>query len=1134
MTAITGAVNLTGMIAPTDTTDVYPTHSSEYGLGGFKEVANQTARDAITAQRRVHGMLVFQQSDGKFYQLGTGLANADWTEVSLPVDTDSLVEGSTNLYYTQARFDIAFTAKSTTDLTEGTNLYYTQSRFDTAFTAKSTTDLTEGTNLYFTNARAISAIGNYVATISGTANEIEVTGSGSSAASVTIGLPANVTVSNDLLVQGDLTVNGTTTTVLSQNTQIQENILYLNEGGDATITNAVGNGSTVTYTADNNFSLGFTVDVTGVTPSSFDVTNAAITAVTATTFTISSTVTDTYVSGGDAEAHAHVNVDLGWAGSYDDGTYAHAGLFRDATDGVFKIFEGYIPEPKDAVDIDTSHASFSLADFNAENVLLNSAPTNANHATTKSYVDSAVSSVSTTVGNLDTDDIAEGLVNLYYTDARADARVDLQTGANLDLSQKSTTDLAEGTNLYYTDARVQTVIDTNTAGFITASSTDTLTNKSGNISQWTNDAGYLTSETDSQTLSFTSPNLTISNGNTVDLSALLDDTDTNTYLSSMTFNTSDGVLTATLNDSSTVTVDLDGRYLTSYTDTNDIDYINSASFNTGDGVLTLSGVGNAGATVDLDGRYLTSYSETDTLATVTARGSTSANDITISKAGAPVLTVETSATSGQDALIKIGGARTSSSTSDIAMIAFRNETTSAYTLAQISAMDPSGAHANGNGRLVFRTSNGGTLSDTLIIPNTGKLTYSGDNVATETWVGSQGYITSLSGYATETYVNTQVANLVDSAPSTLDTLNELAAALGDDPNFATTISTDIGNRVRKDGVDNGSIDIVVNDADFIVRDTTDSITNFIWRDHSLNELKLGTANAVPTLRAAMNANSNNINNIATAGMTNGYASAKFAVASTSVHASYDLYNNGTTYFNGQTNVDDWLYITNGNLDIGSGAIRAGNNGREGVYFENDKHGITFNDGQGNFNIRVGNNGLANEACTEAGYIFQDEWSQSGGWREFNVSTASLAVGDLPTWKTAIKYYNTGNVEIGGTLTASGDVCAYGTISDRRQKENVLLIDNALDKVNALSGYTFNYIGDPKEERMTGVMAQEVQEVLPEAVFETNHSVNEQGETESILAVRHGNMVGLLIEAIKEQSQQIAELKQEIEQLKNKV
>ena len=57
-----------------------------------------------------------------------------------------------------------------------------------------------------------------------------------------------------------------------------------------------------------------------------------------------------------------------------------------------------------------------------------------------------------------------------------------------------------------------------------------------------------------------------------------------------------------------------------WTDTDNNSYINAASFNTSTGVLTLSGVGSAGATVDLDNRYLTSYSETDTLATVTGRG----------------------------------------------------------------------------------------------------------------------------------------------------------------------------------------------------------------------------------------------------------------------------------------------------------------------------------------------------------------------------------------------------------------------------------------------------------------------------------------------------------------------------------
>ncbi len=53
----------------------------------------------------------------------------------------------------------------------------------------------------------------------------------------------------------------------------------------------------------------------------------------------------------------------------------------------------------------------------------------------------------------------------------------------------------------------------------------------------------------------------------------------------------------------------------------------------------------------------------------------------------------------------------------------------------------------------------------------------------------------LSSYATQSYVGTQISNLVDSSPATLDTLNELAAALGDDPNFATTTANSIGTKL---------------------------------------------------------------------------------------------------------------------------------------------------------------------------------------------------------------------------------------------------------------------------------------------------------------------------------------------------
>lgn len=59
-------------------------------------------------------------------------------------------------------------------------------------------------------------------------------------------------------------------------------------------------------------------------------------------------------------------------------------------------------------------------------------------------------------------------------------------------------------------------------------------------------------------------------------------------------------------------------------------------------------------------------------------------------------------------------------------------------------------------------------------------------------------IPSITGLASETYVNTQISNLVASAPATLDTLNELANALGADANFSTTVTTALGNRLRTD------------------------------------------------------------------------------------------------------------------------------------------------------------------------------------------------------------------------------------------------------------------------------------------------------------------------------------------------
>ena len=67
--------------------------------------------------------------------------------------------------------------------------------------------------------------------------------------------------------------------------------------------------------------------------------------------------------------------------------------------------------------------------------------------------------LSVTQADINTDNVTEGSTNVFFTNTRADARVAAATGTNLDLSQKSTTNLSEGTNLYHTEARVQTKLD---------------------------------------------------------------------------------------------------------------------------------------------------------------------------------------------------------------------------------------------------------------------------------------------------------------------------------------------------------------------------------------------------------------------------------------------------------------------------------------------------------------------------------------------------------------------------------------------------------------------------------------------------------------------------------------------------
>lgn len=102
----------------------------------------------------------------------------------------------------------------------------------------------------------------------------------------------------------------------------------------------------------------------------------------------------------------------------------------------------------------------------------------------------------------------------------------------------------------------------------------------------------------------------------------------------------------------------------------------------------------------------------------------------------------------------------------------------------------------------------------------------------------------------------------------------------------------------------------------------------------------------------------------------------------------------------------------------------------------------------------------------------------------------------------------GNFSTYGNITAYGDI---RTSSDSRLKTNVITVDNALSKVLNMRGVYF----ERKGEKSVGVIAQEMEQILPEVV----------SNSEEYKTVAYGNIVGVLIEAIKELKQEIEELKQ---------
>ena len=162
------------------------------------------------------------------------------------------------------------------------------------------------------------------------------------------------------------------------------------------------------------------------------------------------------------------------------------------------------------------------------------------------------------------------------------------------------------------------------------------------------------------------------------------------------------------------------------------------------------------------------------------------------------------------------------------------------------------------------------------------------------------------------------------------------------------------------------------------------------------------------------------------------------------------------------------------------------------------------------------NGSANITVADATKLPLSGGTLTGALKVNNATASTSATTGAIT--------TTGGVGIGGALFTTGAITSANNItaySDSRIKDNIIVIDDALNKVSKLKGVTYNRIDvDDKDKRYVGLIAQDVQSVMPEAVNVNNDEIN-------TLSVDYQGLIGLLVESIKE-------LKLEIDVLKEKV
>ena len=417
------------------------------------------------------------------------------------------------------------------------------------------------------------------------------------------------------------------------------------------------------------------------------------------------------------------------------------------------------------------------------------------------------------------------------------------------------------------------------------------------------------------------------------------------------------------------------------------------------------------------------------------------------------------------------------------------------------------------------------------------------------------------------YTDTEIAAIVDGAPGTLDTLNELAAALGDDANLSTTLSTQIGTKLATADFNSTADAWLGSNLYYTDERVDDRVSNLLVAGSNITLTYNDSLNTMTIASATTASGGYDLSSNTTDDVTEGANNLYFTSARVD------------TVFSGKTTSDltegTNLYYTNARVDA-----RIPTNVSS---FTNDSGYITsFTDTNTTYTAGTGlnlvgttfNNTAPDQTVSLTG---SGATSISGTYPNFTISSTDTNTDTNTTYSTAtsgtlglvkIGYgengknypvelssgkmfvnvpwvdtdtntnttYTAGNgLTLAGTefkmsgnytgdFTASGDVTAY---SDERLKSNITTIEDALDKVKAMRGVMFDKTNSLTGElrQSTGVIAQETEEVLPEVVHNDDNT--------GYKSVAYGNIVGVLIEAIKEQQSQIEDLTKEVEFLKGK-